>query len=92
MKTIEEILKILLIILKVFKKNLEVLENFNKMYTIMYAFHCFFQVKHYILIVYIAEFFLKSGGGQMHYWLPPSKIWGEGEPWPSGPLCGGPNE
>ena len=37
-KTIEEISKILLTILKVFKKNLEVLENFNKMYTIMYVF------------------------------------------------------
>ena len=37
----EEISKILLAMLTVFKKNLEVLEIFNKMYSIMYAFHCF---------------------------------------------------
>ena len=37
---IEEISKILLTILKFLKKNLKVWENFNKMYTIMYAFHC----------------------------------------------------
>ena len=51
-------------VLKVFKKNLEVLENFNKMYTIMYAFHCFVKEKHCTLIVYITEFFLKSGGAK----------------------------
>ena len=45
LKTSEEISKILLTILKVFKTNLEVLENFNKMYTIMYAFHCCFSKK-----------------------------------------------
>ena len=45
LKKIEEISKILLTILKVFKKNLKVLENFNKMYTIIYAFHCFFSKK-----------------------------------------------
>ena len=45
-KKIEEISKILLTILKVLKKNLEVLEIFNKMYSFMYAFHWFFQEKH----------------------------------------------
>ena len=43
---IEEISKIYWQFWKVFKKNLEVLENFNKMYTIMYAFHCFVKEKH----------------------------------------------
>ena len=50
---IEEILKILLTVLIVFKKNLEVWENFNKMYTTMHAFHLFFKEKHCILIVYV---------------------------------------
>ena len=41
------------------------------------------------LIVYITEFFLKSGG-QMHYCPPPpSKIWGAMAPCPL-PPCGGP--
>ena len=42
-KKIEEITKILLTILKVFKKNLEVLEIFNKIYSFMCAFHCIFK-------------------------------------------------
>ena len=41
LKKFEEISKVLLTILKVFKKNFEVLETFNKMYTTMHAFHCF---------------------------------------------------
>ena len=83
-ENIEEISKILLTILKVFKKNLEVLE---KMYTIKYAFHCiplFFSKKNTTLIVYITEFFLKSRGGAKCITAPPpSKIWGG--PWPPGP-------
>ena len=73
----EEISKILLTILKV-------LENFNKIYTIMYAFHClfFFKEKHCTLIVYITEFFLKSGGPNALLPPPPSKIWGAMAPWP----------
>ena len=42
----KEISKILFTILKVFKKNLEILNFFNKMYSIMHAFHWFFQEKH----------------------------------------------
>ena len=61
---------------KFFKHNLEGLENFNKMYTIIYAFHCFFKEKHCTLIVYITEFFLKSGGPNALLAPPPSKIWG----------------
>ena len=68
----------------VLKKNLEVLENFNKMYTIMCAFHCFFKEKHCTSIVYITEFFLKSGGGGPNPLLAPtSKICGGSmAPWP----------
>ena len=51
--------------------NLEVLDNFNKMYTIMYSFHCFFKEKHCTLIVYITEFFLKSGGAKCITGPPP---------------------
>ena len=93
LKKIEEISKILLTILKGFKKKLEVLENFNKMYTIV-CMHSivFIKEKHCTLFVYTTEFFLKSGGGgQMHYCPPPpSKIWGGGAraPWPP---CGGPH-
>ena len=58
------------------------------MYTIMYAFHCFFfKEKHCTLIVYITEFFLKSGGGPMHYCTPPSKIWGVHGPLPPPPVA-----
>ena len=47
------------------------------MYTIMYSFHCFFKEKHCTLIVYITEFFLKSGGAKCITGPPPpSKIWG----------------
>ena len=66
---------------KCFKKNLEVLENFNKMYTIMYAFHCFSK-KNTTLIVYITEFFLKSGGPNAL--LPPPRV-KSGGPWPPDP-------
>ena len=86
-KKIEEISKILLTILKCFKKNLEILDNFNKKYSIMHAF--FFKEKHCTLIVYITEFFLKSGGAKCINAPPPSKIWG---PWPPGPPCGGPHD
>ena len=56
----------------------------------MYAFLVFFEEKHCTLIVYITEFFLKSGGPNALLPPPPSKIWGGGmAPWP--PPCGGPH-
>ena len=84
LKKIEEISKILLKNLKVFKENLEVLEIFNKMYSIMYAFHRVFFKKtlsESINLVYITYFF-KIWGGQMHYWPPRVKSGGAMAPWP----------
>ena len=37
----------------------------------MYSFHCFFKEKHCTLIVYITEFFLKSGGAKCITGPPP---------------------
>ena len=54
------------------------------MNTIMYAFNWFFKEKHCTLIVYITEFFLKSGGGPSAL-LPPPRVKSGGggmAPWP----------
>ena len=63
LKKIEKIEKFLQIILNVYKKNLKVLENFNKMYTIMYAFLCFFQRKTLYINCVHNKIFPKIWGG-----------------------------
>ena len=84
-KKFEEISKILLTVLKGFKENLEVLENFNITHRndtrkcTLLCMHSivFSKDEHCTLIVYITEFFLKSGGGAKCITAPPpSKIWG----------------
>ena len=74
---IKEISTILLTVLKVFKKNLDVLENFNKN---VHYYLCiplfFFQRKTlYINCVY-NRIFPKIWGGPNALLAPPSKIWG----------------
>ena len=70
LKNFEEISMILLTILIVFKKNLEVLDNFNKKYNTMHAFHWFFKETLYINCVY-NRIFPKNGGGGMAPLAPP---------------------
>ena len=81
-KKIEKISKILLTILKVFKKYLEVLENFNKMYTIMFAFHYFSQRKKLYINCVHNRIFPKIWRGAKCITGPPSKIWGAMAPCP----------
>ena len=74
------------------KKDLEVLENFNKMYTIIYAFHCFFLRKTLYINCVHNRIFPKFWGGQMHYCPPPGVKSGGGACPPCSPPCGGPHE
>ena len=60
---------------------------YTTMYTTMHAFHCTlnFKEKHCTLNVYITEFFLKLGGGQIHYCPPPKFEFREAMAPPPGP-------
>ena len=80
----EEISKILLTILKV-------LENFNKIYTIMYAFHCLFVFQRKTLYINCVHnrIFPKIWGAKC-ITAPPPRV-KSGGPWPPGPPCGGPH-